>query len=174
MFRTNFIFPIIFFLILACKEKSLTASIKRDAEPGAISYQSATAKQDSGIKTIHVFVALCDNKYQGIVPVPAAIGNGQDPKNNLYWGAGYGVKSYFINKNKDWQLISTKPNPAENILERLLFKHRTKDIYMLADAYNGKFIRQTTIDFLNASSGKNEIAIETSRASTFPSGGSRM
>jgi hypothetical protein len=44
---------------------------------------------------IHVFVALCDNKYQGIVPVPAKIGNGQDPLNNLYWGAAYGIKSFF-------------------------------------------------------------------------------
>ncbi|MGC6431949.1 MAG: hypothetical protein ACON5F_12965 [Jejuia sp.] len=39
------------------------------------------------VKTIHVYVALCDNINQGIVPVPAKLGNGQDPKNNLYWGA---------------------------------------------------------------------------------------
>ncbi|WP_176700834.1 hypothetical protein [Gilliamella sp. Fer4-1] len=38
-------------------------------------------------KVIHVLVALCDNKYQKIVPVPKAIGNGQDPKSNLYWGS---------------------------------------------------------------------------------------
>ena len=43
------------------------------------------------VKTIHVFVALYDNKYQGIIPVPQKIGNGQDPRLNLYWGAGYGV-----------------------------------------------------------------------------------
>ena len=35
-------------------------------------------------KTIHVFVALCDNENQGIVKVPAVIGNGQDARNNLY------------------------------------------------------------------------------------------
>lgn len=46
-------------------------------------------------KTIHVFVALCDNANQGIVPVPESLGNGQDPKSNLYWGAIYGLKSYF-------------------------------------------------------------------------------
>ena len=46
-------------------------------------------------KTIHIFVALCDNKYQGIVPVPKAIGNGQDHNNNLYWGALYGIRTYF-------------------------------------------------------------------------------
>lgn len=46
------------------------------------------------MKVVHVVVALCDNKYQGIVPVPAMIGNGQDPSNNLYWGAAYGVKTF--------------------------------------------------------------------------------
>ena len=50
---------------------------------------------DSTYKTIHIFVALCDNQYQGIVPVPKAIGNGQDPNNNLYWGCGYGIRTYF-------------------------------------------------------------------------------
>ena len=43
---------------------------------------------------VHVTVALCDNASQGIVPVPAAIGDGDDPRTNLYWGAMYGVKSW--------------------------------------------------------------------------------
>ncbi|MFQ1017926.1 hypothetical protein [Gilliamella sp. BG7] len=54
-------------------------------------------------KVIHVLVALCDNKYQKIAPVPKAIGNGQDPKNNLYWGAAYGFKTYF-SKQKSGKL----------------------------------------------------------------------
>jgi hypothetical protein len=35
-------------------------------------------------RVAHVIVALCDNEYQGIVPAPKAIGNGDDPHNNLY------------------------------------------------------------------------------------------
>jgi hypothetical protein len=35
-------------------------------------------------RLIHVFVALADNVHQGIVPVPAALGNGDDPARNLY------------------------------------------------------------------------------------------
>ena len=104
-------------------------------------------------KTIHVLVALCDNKYQGIVPVPAKIGNGQDAATNLYWGAAFGVKTFF-NKSSEWKLIEIKKNPAANILERILFKHKTKNIYLLADAYDGEYIKQTTIDFLLACSGK--------------------
>jgi hypothetical protein len=42
-------------------------------------------------RIVHVFVALADNQHQGIVPVPAALGNGRDPQRNLYWGAAYGV-----------------------------------------------------------------------------------
>ena len=43
----------------------------------------------------HVVVALCDNEYQGIVPVPATLGDGEDPAVESYWGAMYGVRSYF-------------------------------------------------------------------------------
>lgn len=112
-----------------------------------------------GVKTIHVFVALCDNKYQGIVPVPAKIGNGQDPVNNLYWGAAYGVKTFF-SKSNEWKVIEIKKNPAEYILEQILFKHKSEDIYLLADAYDGQFIKQTTIDFLQACSGSGIVSIK--------------
>jgi hypothetical protein len=124
--------------------------------------RSITNKKASGLKTIHVFVALCDNKYQGIVPVPAKIGNGQDAVTNLYWGAAFGVKTFF-NKSNEWKLIEIKKNPAENILERILFKHKTKNIYLLADAYDGQYIKQTTIDFLLACSGKGTTSISKER-----------
>ena len=111
-------------------------------------------KYDTSVQTAHIFVALCDNKYQGIVPVPEKIGNGQDPANNLYWGAMYGVKTYFKN-SKDWKLVKAyKLN--DTILERLIFKHKTKDFYMIADAYDGKEIQKTTEDFLYSSSGQQK------------------
>ena len=121
--------------------------------------QTLETKKNLQIQTIHVFVALCDNKYQGIVPVPEKIGNGQDAANNLYWGAAYGIKAFF-NKSNQWKLIDSKKNPATNILERLIFKHRSKNIYLLADAYNGQFIKQTTIDFLLSCSGKGITTIK--------------
>ncbi|SEL83474.1 hypothetical protein SAMN04487910_3410 [Aquimarina amphilecti] len=105
-------------------------------------------------RTIHVFVALCDNVNQGIVPVPQKIGNGQDPKNNLYWGAGYGVKTFFKVKTKDWQLVRTIAPKDFHVLERLLFKHVSKDVYMLADAYDGAEIKQSIEHFLRSSNGQ--------------------
>ncbi|MBC7861375.1 MAG: hypothetical protein IAF38_00290 [Bacteroidia bacterium] len=104
-------------------------------------------------KTIHVFVALCDNKYQGIVPVGAKIGNGQDPKNNLYWGCGYGVKNFFKVKSPQWKLVKTILNPKTHILERCIFKYATQNTYLVADAYDGQYIKETTMDFFSAVSG---------------------
>ncbi|WP_367119216.1 hypothetical protein, partial [uncultured Mucilaginibacter sp.] len=111
-----------------------------------ISYSNAA------IKTIHIFVALCDNKYQGIVPVPPKIGNGQDPDNNLYWGGDFGVRTYF-KKSKEWKLVK-KEKVSNLILERLIFKNNFSNYYLIADAYDGKYIKQTTIDFLNSCSGQ--------------------
>ncbi len=110
-------------------------------------------------KHIHVFVALCDNENQGIVPVPAILGNGKDAANNLYWGAAYGIKSYLKYKTTDWKLIKTiKPNDSL-ILERLVFKHTTKDAYILADAYDGEKIKTCIVDFLKAANGQNPVTI---------------
>lgn len=107
---------------------------------------------DGNIKTIHVLVALCDNTYQGIVPVPAKIGNGQDPNNNLYWGCAFGVRSYFKN-SKSWTLV--KRYAIDSIkMERLIFKNKNAAYYLVADAYNGKNIKDCTIDFLQSCSGK--------------------
>ena len=110
------------------------------------------AAYDTQTRTIHVFVALCDNKYQGIVPVPAAIGNGQDPNRNLYWGCGMGIRTYFKN-SKEWKLVA-KRGKQGNILERLVFKHRTKNYYLVADAYDGQYIRQCTDEFLKSTAGQ--------------------
>ncbi|MFK7750045.1 MAG: hypothetical protein AB8B65_16760 [Kordia sp.] len=111
-----------------------------------------------GQKKIHVFVALCDNVNQGIVPVPKSLGNGQSPRTNLYWGALYGMKTHF-KRSKDWEFVKTIPSNNPKILERIVFKHKTTNTYLLADAYDGKFIKQTTIDFLQASSGANPTEI---------------
>ena len=110
-------------------------------------------------KVIHVLVALCDNQYQGIVPVPARIGNGDDPANNLYWGAAYGVRTFF-ERSKDWKLIKNTQSPEPAVLERVVFKHKVKDVYIVADAYRGREIRQATVDLLRFAAGAENEAIE--------------
>ena len=107
----------------------------------------------NSMPVIHVFVALADNVNQGIVPVSASLGDGDNPKTNLYWGAAFGIRTFFA-KNRDWELISVTSGPRAGILERCIFKHRRTSLLMVADAYQGKEISQTTMDFLDAAAGK--------------------
>ncbi len=110
------------------------------------------------IQTIHVFVALCDNEHQGIVPVPKTLGNGDDPANNLYWGALYGTKA-FLKRSGHWTLVATEKNPSETILERVVFKHKTRDAYLVADAYRGREIKKAVADFLAAAAGNGPATL---------------
>jgi hypothetical protein len=120
-------------------------------------------RRASAAQIIHVVVALCDNQYQGIVPVPARIGNGDDPANNLYWGAAYGVKSFF-SKSKEWARLPDAAPPKPAVLERVVFKHRSRDVYLVADAYRGREIKQGTVDFLGFASGQGRATVETRTA----------
>src|SRR6476469_6643552 len=58
----------------------------------------------------HAVVALADNAHQGLTPVPKALGNGQDPEHNLYWGARYGV-GYHFGHEGGWEPVKTEPGP---------------------------------------------------------------
>ena len=111
-------------------------------------------------KTIHVFVAFCDHINQGIVPVPESLGNGQNPTTNLYWGALYGVKTHF-KRSEDWIFLTSMTSENPKILERVLFKHKNSETFLLADAYDGKYIKEAITHFLEASAGNNpqEITI---------------
>lgn len=115
-------------------------------------------------RTVHVFVALCDNKHQGIVPVPETLGNGEDPANNLYWGAMYGVKTFFKG-SKDWTLVRTEKTPSDHVLERVIFRHKTAGTYLIADAYRGDKIKNAVEDFLNAAAGNNGGTLKTEKDS---------
>ena len=107
----------------------------------------------NSVPVVHVFVALADNVNQGIVPVSATLGNGDNAATNLYWGAAFGIRTFF-SRNKDWELLSVTLNPTTRILERCIFKHRRTSVLLVADAYRGKEISQTIWDFLEAAAGK--------------------
>lgn len=123
-----------------------------------LTWFSTSENQAQTPRVIRAYVALCDNVNQGIVPVPVSLGNGQNPKSNLYWGALYGVKTHF-KKNSHWTLIETISNPKAKVLERCIFKHRDQDVYLVADAYDGVHIRATTEDFLGAAAGIQDTII---------------
>ncbi len=113
---------------------------------------AASSASRASPRVIHVFVALADNQHQGIIPVPPALGNGQDPQRNLYWGAAYGVKTYF-KASEDWKLVWSGRGSKNAILERCVFKNTKNDVYLVADAYDGSQIRMSVTDFLSAAAG---------------------
>lgn len=101
---------------------------------------------------VHVTVALCDNATQGIVPVPAAIGDGNDPRTNLYWGAMYGVKSWL--KRDGWN-VEKAESPHPYVLERLMARKTIagREVLLVADAWRGSRIREAITSFLERASG---------------------
>ncbi|NND77997.1 MAG: hypothetical protein HKN39_07415 [Flavobacteriales bacterium] len=124
----------------------------------------------SQTRFIHVYVALCHNDNQGIVPVPTQLGNGQDPDKNLYWGAMFGLRSYFKNISHDWQKIKDIEPKDPEILDAILYKHSSQDFYLLAEAYDGSKIKSCTEQFLRSSNGQGEKMIEY-RSNKFMFGG---
>ena len=117
------------------------------------------AARAEGGRRVHVFVALADNAHQGIVPVPAKLGNGDDPANNLYWGAAYGVKTFFARHAAWTALPSAGPLPL-HVLERVVFEHRGSKTVLTADAYRGSAIKSAIEDFLAAAAGADvELAV---------------
>jgi hypothetical protein len=115
------------------------------------------------VRTIHVFVALCDNDHQGIVPVPARLGNGDDPASNLYWGAAYGVKSY-LGRSTRWQRVSCVQKVSPAVLERCVFRHRGDSVYLVADAWRGERIDSSIARFFDAASGNAADTIASAGA----------
>jgi hypothetical protein len=114
---------------------------------------------------IQVSVALADNKNQWIAPVPESLGNGQDARTNLYWGARYGVKTYLM-KDGGWEKVATIKPQDKRILERLVLKRafsrkdKVVQVYLVADAWNGKSIEDTIKQFLNFNAGKDAFDVQ--------------
>lgn len=125
-----------------------------------ISLCSASAHTKPRI--VHIFVALADNKRQGIIPVPPALGNGEDPAHNLYWGAVFGVRTFFHNSADRKEVLRVK-NPYRGILERVAFQHQTQNVVLVADAYRGSEIKLALTDFFQTAAGVNVHAGEPKR-----------
>ncbi len=101
---------------------------------------------------VHIFVPLCDDINQGIVPTNSSLGDGMNLKTNLYWGAGYGIKTHF-KRLKGWKLIKDTFDIDDNILERVVFEKTFSNnakVYLIADAYRGDRMQACLKDYLNS------------------------
>ena len=109
---------------------------------------------------VHVVVALCDNESQGIVPVSAKLGDGDDPQSNLYWGAMYGVRSYFRNQ-PGWQSLKIPASSDPRVLDRVLFRRevtrqgKATQVLVVAEAWRGRNIADAIRHFLELNRGEH-------------------
>ncbi|MEM6533225.1 MAG: hypothetical protein AAF654_11400 [Myxococcota bacterium] len=87
---------------------------------------------------VHVVVLLADNLHQGIVPTTPALGNGQDPKTNLYWGALYGLDTHL--PRNGWARIRIASDPQRKHIARAAFQRRIagRPVVILGEAWDGR------------------------------------
>lgn len=143
------------------------------AEVRGISDEEARARVSRDILAgrpivAHVVVALCDNEHQGIVPVPGHLGNGGDPGSNLYWGAMYGVRTFFSRQNR-WSVLRAEPPADGRILDRAVFYSEirrgdsTASVYVVADAWDGAEIRGAIESFFAIAGGSAKERVSVLR-----------
>ncbi len=69
-----------------------------------------------------------------------------------------GVRCTALNHILENQPVGQKSqqfaNPKENVLERIIFKHKTQNVYLVADAYRGSKMKETINDFFSAITGE--------------------
>lgn len=108
-------------------------------------------------KQVAVFVALCDNASQGIAPVPAKIGDGNKPADNLYWGCDDGIAACF-GASKAWKLVRKETPGDPRILERRVFLHTSGSVEVTAEAWRGSNIGECLQAFEQALvSGRHDL-----------------
>lgn len=144
-----------------------TASLKAEPADSAPSNRTAIlqrlkAKVAAGKPLIaHIMVPLCDNANQGIVKVGAALGDGQSTRTNLYWGAGYGMRTHF-QRQTEWKTLSLTDPEEPHILERLVTQRSYPNgakVILIADAYDGAYMKRSIEDYLDALCGRKSGTI---------------
>jgi len=152
--RSGLLWLVYFSLVVAAVASCASPNPARTPAPATHAQVQVEKAAVNSVSVIHVFVALADNVNQGIVPVSATLGNGDDAQRNLYWGAAFGVKTFF-SKHKNWEVVDceTGPDDGQFIIERCVFKRRDREVFLVADAYRGSEIQRATQTFLQAASG---------------------
>jgi len=104
---------------------------------------------------VHATVVLCTNRTKD-----TDLCNENKASTNLYWGAQYGVKTYF-NRDKSWTRLPLANTKGPGNLERVAFKRvveirsRDVEVYLVADVWRGGDVRKAISHFLTMSSGEN-------------------
>lgn len=125
---------------------------------------------------VHALVPLCDNEYQGIVPVAKHLGKGRDLKGNLYWACGHGMKAYFKNRH-GWKLVRTDSLHSDTILERSVFVKNFSNgakVYLISDAYAGDQMHACLSNYFKYLKGADSITVFAGQDTIYLGGGADL
>lgn len=109
---------------------------------------------------VHAFVALYGYNFSDYNNM-RTWEDGTDPVTNLYWGAGYGIKTYF-SRYDDWKLVFEQKNLSDTVLERLVFTKKFSngaEVYLIADAYIGYEMETCLKNYFSALSEENSDSV---------------
>lgn len=110
-----------------------------------------------------LYVALCDNDSQGIVPVKnRRVCRGDDPDRNLYWAAAGGLAATL--KQAKWQRVSLTYFAEGDLAVKAVWRKTFSPggalrvrgvrepfhIFIIGRGYRGDHIRQAMMDYLDA------------------------
>lgn len=111
-------------------------------------------------KQVALFVALCDNEHQGIAPVPSAIGDGENPERNLYWGCGDAVPRLLRRAENKWKIqhVDDWLDKPEPVLRTIVCTRVDETLTLTAFAWRGDAMSECLRAFEKALvSGKYEL-----------------
>ncbi len=103
----------------------------------ALAFAPHVSATTQSIKTARIIVSLADNENQNIVPIKPSLGNGQNPSQNLYWGALYGIKTHF-RRTENWS-VNPKGFIRGTVLDAVTLSHKDfSDIQISVEAWDGE------------------------------------
>jgi hypothetical protein len=120
--------------------------------PDVIPFEQALVEaiQQRGRLTVTVHVALADHRFSD---VPQRFGDGDNPDENFYWGALFGVDTHLANAG-GWRRAHTDRGDGEGVIRRVVFHRRAEptpawqargvqrafDVYLLTVAWPGSLV----------------------------------
>ena len=109
-------------LPLLLMSASLTAAPR--ADPLEPLYRRIAADLKAGrplVVTVHV--ALCDNR--ALQCGSTRLGDGDQPRTNLYWGGAAGLKAWFDGR-RGWKRVFRDPGDGQVVLERVAYRKHVR------------------------------------------------
>ncbi len=141
----------------ALKTRALAAGKRFDALSARVAADLKAGKPL--VVTVHV--ALCDNRQ--IRCGSAALGNGDEPKRNLYWGGAAGFRAFFDNQRRRWKRVLLDKGDGKRILARAVYRMRVRrpaarwrrlgvkkgfEVYLVGLGYRGLRIGEAMSTFI--------------------------